>query len=284
MSPYIGYWLRADEPCSLVISSQSSSAAAASATERPGVLAPEDGWLLQLTATSTGVQDSSAYIGATPDATVGTDRGLDQGKPPVPAMGPYVYAAFADDDWSAENRAVDMRALNQGTVWNVRVRTNLVGERVTLAWPIGGRLPTDVRPVLTDLSTGQQVYMRTASGYSFIARSEEQRLQITLEPGGSGQLVVTAQGAVDSGSGVNVSYMLSAAASVEARVTNVAGRTVRQVSAGQLQTAGRHDLLWDGRSDNGLRVPAGRYFVALTARTQEGQSARAIVPVAYSPR
>lgn len=284
MSPYIGYWLRANEPCTLIIASQAGSAGAAAVTERPGVLTPDGGWLLQLKAQVSGLQDTSAYIGAAPKGSTGTDNGLDQAKPPVPAMGPYVYAGFADDGWSQGDRAVDVRALNQGTVWNVRVRTNLVGQRVTLAWPETAGLPADVRPVLTDLNTGEQVYMRTASGYSFTARSEEQRLQITLEPGGAGQLVITSQGAVNAGGGVSVSYVLSQAANVDAAITNLAGRRVRQVSAGQLQTAGRHEILWDGRSDAGVRVPAGRYFVTLTARTQTGQAARAMVPVSYQSR
>lgn len=284
MAPYIGYWLRANEPCTLVIASQSGSAGAGPVAERPGVLTPEGGWLLQLRASAAGLQDTSAYMGAAPKATKGTDNGLDQAKPPVPAMGPYVYAGFADDDWSSDDRAVDVRALNQGTVWNVRVRTNLVGQRIALTWPETAGLPAGVRPVLTDLNTGERVYMRTASGYSFTARSEEQRLQITVEPAGTGQLVITSQGAVNTGGGVSVGYVLSQAAQVDVVVTNLAGRTVRRISAGQLQTAGRHEILWDGRSDGGVRVPGGRYFVTLTARTQVGQAARAMVPVLYQSR
>lgn len=284
LAPYVGYWLKANEACTLIIDSQVAGLSAGAVADRPGVMTPQDGWLLQLRASTAAALDTSAYLGAAPQATSGVDRGLDQAKPPVPAMGPYVYAAFTDDQWSSGDQSVDIRKLSQSSVWNMRVRTNQIGERVALAWPDMRGLPAGVRPILTDLSSGTRVYMRTASSYGFVARAEEHRLQVTVEPDGVGQLLVTTQSAVSTGAGASVGYVLSQGATVAATVTNMAGRVVRQVTTGELQTAGRHELLWDGRAANGLRVPVGRYFVTITARTATGQEVRAVAPLSYLPR
>ena len=48
------------------------------------------------------------------------------------------------------------------------------------------------------------------------------------------------------------------------RLYNVAGRLVRTVVQEQ-QEAGPHEVVWDGRDDNGPRCPAGVYFYRLQA-------------------
>lgn len=284
MAPYVGYWIQANEPCYLIISAQTAGLAAGGAAERAAVPTPEGGWLLQLSATAGGAQDTSAYLGSAAAATAEFDRGLDQGKPPVPAMGPYVSVALTDEAWSAGAQSVDIRPTQAGALWNVRVATNQLGERVTLHWGDMSGLPAEVRPFLIDVASGKRVYMRTASSYSFIARQEESRLQVAVEPGGAGQLLVSAQSASGTAAGVAISYVLSRAASVEAAVMNLAGREVARLGTTGVQTAGRGQLLWDGRAANGLRVPAGQYLVRMKARTEDGQEANAVVPLSLSSR
>lgn len=284
MAPYIGYWLKVNEPCYLTISASAGALAVGAAADRSGVTTPANGWLLGLKACGNGVQDESAFCGVSPAATDGFDNGLDQAKPPLPAMGAYLNASFADSQWNPADQAVDVRAAGRDTVWNLRVQTNLVGQKVTLLWPNMTQLPKSARPVLTDLATGQQIFMRTSNGYTFTARSEETRLQISLEGDGAGQLVVAGQGATNTAAGAAVTYSLSRAANIEAHITNLAGRTVRVLAGSNQQTAGTHTLLWDGRADSGLRAPSGRYLVTISATTAAGQASRAVVPVNYRPQ
>ena len=51
-----------------------------------------------------------------------------------------------------------------------------------------------------------------------------------------------------------------AGADVEVTVYDVAGRQIRKLVTG-LQTAGRQVATWDGRSDAGVTVTRGVYFV-----------------------
>jgi DNA-binding beta-propeller fold protein YncE len=68
-------------------------------------------------------------------------------------------------------------------------------------------------------------------------------------------------------------FTLSAAASVQVVVLNLAGRTVRTVAGSWPGRAGVNTLAWDGRSDRGLPVPNGTYLVRVVARTAGGQQA-----------
>jgi hypothetical protein len=72
---------------------------------------------------------------------------------------------------------------------------------------------------------------------------------------------------------------LSAPATVEVVIYNLAGRPVASLRARDLP-AGLGTLLWDGRSVAGTSVPAGGYLARVTARTADGLEARA--PAAVS--
>jgi hypothetical protein len=84
--------------------------------------------------------------------------------------------------------------------------------------------------------------------------------------------------------GVQVAYALTAPAVVQAEIVNTAGRPIRRVAKDQEAVAGLNVLVWDGRSDAGLAVPAGRYLVRLRASGQSGEQAQAIAPVMIDPR
>lgn len=58
---------------------------------------------------------------------------------------------------------------------------------------------------------------------------------------------------------------LPAAGDARLQVFDARGRLVR-VLAGGFHAEGEHEYQWDGRSDDGLRVPAGVYFYRLQAR------------------
>ena len=99
----------------------------------------------------------------------------------------------------------------------------------------------------------------------------------------SGALAVSALDAVPRTGGASVTFTLSAEASVIVVVTNLGGRPVRVLSPSGPLPPGTHSLLWNGRSDRGTRVPAGKYLVRVEARTSEGALARGAVAVMVRP-
>ena len=57
-----------------------------------------------------------------------------------------------------------------------------------------------------------------------------------------------------------IAFTLAQAGDVELSVVDLSGRIVRTLASGP-QSAGRHELNWNGRSDAGQSMPAGAYFV-----------------------
>jgi len=61
-----------------------------------------------------------------------------------------------------------------------------------------------------------------------------------------------------------INYELACSGPVALTVHDVSGRLVRRLEAGP-RSVGRHDARWDGTDVRGRRVPAGVYFVRLSA-------------------
>lgn len=109
----------------------------------------------------------------------------------------------------------------------------------------------------------------------------EQSLFVTGSAGGSApSLAVTAAATAARGGGASVTVCLTSAATVGARVLNLAGREVAVVPAEDL-AAGTHTLLWPGRSATGARVPPGRYLLQVWAQRADGVRCGALAPVSF---
>jgi len=65
-----------------------------------------------------------------------------------------------------------------------------------------------------------------------------------------------------TGSPLRVDYRLEEAGSLEIRVYNLMGLTVRRLLTGT-QSAGTFSIYWDGKDDQGEPVSSGLYFIAL---------------------
>jgi len=57
-----------------------------------------------------------------------------------------------------------------------------------------------------------------------------------------------------------IAYTMQQAGEVELNVLDLSGRLVKTLVRGA-QSAGRHEMSWDGRTDSGQSLPAGAYFV-----------------------
>ncbi len=273
LTPYTGYWLKANQPLTLHVSESAGALAAEAAAQRRAIQPPEDGWLLPLEVVAGGCMDTATYLGQGPAASVGYDQGQDLEKPPVIDLAPYVYAAFENDtDTARGNYAVDIKPEGD-QCWRLAVETNLLQSPVTIRWPDMSAVPETVRLMLVDEAAGRQVYMRTASGYQYTARQPVRRLLIKAEDGSPAtELTVLGLSAMATGvRRANIVYTLSQSAQVSVEVRNISGALVRQICGGQTQPAGQHTTVWNGRNRAGALVPTGRYLVRVTAVTDQGQ-------------
>jgi flagellar hook assembly protein FlgD len=80
--------------------------------------------------------------------------------------------------------------------------------------------------------------------------------------------------------GAQLVFQLSAPANVSVSILNLAGRPVRSLPPINC-APGLNTLLWDGKNDAGLRVPAGVYLVQLTARSPEGDQSRGLTQLSF---
>lgn len=280
LSPYRGYWLAVNEPLTLIIPNVATTGASGVGHARQFPAVGRGGWAMPVVVSAGEAVDACTYIGVNPEATAGFDAGIDQPKPPPPGMAPYVAACAVHDDWGpASGRyAVDMRPSAEGQTYRLLVETNLEGERVTVAWPDLSDVPRNLKPVLRDPVTGKEVYMRTATSHSFISRGPRE-LEVTFATSEDRPLVVSSLQALARGQRVEVRYVLSQQAVVDASVVNISGRVVRVLTAGRMQPAGTNVLVWDRRNQAGSPVPSGRYLVVVRAHGENGQVAQGIAPV-----
>ena len=89
--------------------------------------------------------------------------------------------------------------------------------------------------------------------------------------------LVTATACVTT-TGAQITLHLSAAADVQVRILNLAGREIA-VLPEQALDAGTRTLLWNGQSAAGTAAPAGQYLISIEARQEGGGLSRVIVPL-----
>ncbi|MBD3166752.1 T9SS type A sorting domain-containing protein, partial [bacterium] len=68
-------------------------------------------------------------------------------------------------------------------------------------------------------------------------------------------------------------YHLPRAGRVSLKIYDVLGRPVRDLVEGS-RNPGSHELVWDGRSEDGVPLSTGVYFVRFIVQTHEGPAAR----------
>jgi hypothetical protein len=170
-------------------------------------------------------------------------------------------------------------ASGQALSWDLVVETNVPSAEVAVEYPDLSSVPAGWALYLTDRDTGARQYMRTTSRYVF--QSGEggavRHLRIDAVPETGEQLVIGGVRAMQASGGMEISYTLSRAASVDVTILNIAGRVVRTLRTEQLATAGTNTETWNMTGDRGTAVPAGQYLCRVTARTDSGRQTSNIV-------
>ncbi len=293
MSPWKAYWLLANtdlemvmEPPdvrgatppagSLVVTPPAAASGKAVDVSTRSCLAKATGanstqdWMLQITGECAEAADTSNFVGASSAVGSGANAMCIREAPPV---GRYLQVAFPHEDWGRDSGiyALDVRPGGTEAEFDMSVATNIGNTEVTLAWPTISHLPRELSFTLEDVATGERVFMRTASRYTFTTEADGGARQFKIRVSARDRgLQITDLGIEGLARGAAIAYALSDDAEVDLVVLNSAGRVVRTLMKAKACAAGRSTATWDGRSDVGTSVPAGEYRVQLEARSDAG--------------
>jgi len=159
---------------------------------------------------------------------------------------------------------------------------------VKLTWPeLNAQVPGQVKLLLEDIDGGQQVYMRTATDYTFTSPEGGgvRHLCIVAYDDTTSSLVLTSVSAqaMPAAGGVAITYSVSKPAAVIIDICNISGVVIRRLEQRSSTASQVETVVWDGRSTKGTKVPSGRYLARITARASDGQTVQAVRPVSVLP-
>lgn len=287
LDPWKGYWIRVGVSEGLTITYPNPRLARAPSRTSPARSAalPGRGWSVALRVQGRDGRGAVAYLGVAEGASDGYDPDKDALRPPdfssaVPTI------AFHHAEWAANAGRYfsDIRSIGTRTPWEVTVFTPDPHQTYTLSWSNMTGVPRTTRLILVDKATGRRQYMHSASSYSFTPGDSPTRVfQIVLEERGRSALrilnVVVRPTRADGSGVIDISYDLTQGATVSTEIRSASGRVIRRLNPGRADPVGINRILWDGRDDRAIAVPAGAYLVHITARTPEGEVARVVQPV-----
>ena len=289
-----GYWLRVLVTEGLVITYANPNSRAArigtravQPTKQPGT------WQVNFTVRDGDGNTTGAVFGQAPNGSDTYNPAVHVASPPLFTRAADLSVRFPHSDWNngwssnGGDFLTDLRRTGTRSTWDVTVSVPQGEKDYTVAWEGLGGVPRGTRLLLTDKETNSRVLMNTASSYSFRAAKGtiSRHFEIVAEPRTAGKLrvfnlsaIVNPAGGTRSAPTVSLAYELSGAAetSVEVRLN---GKIIRRISTTRAAGTGANQLVWDARDDGGRVVPAGAYTVQITARTPEGDTTRAIVPL-----
>jgi len=279
LDPYEGYWVLARDDIQLVVPPPSGVTIASQPAAGSSPTKPE-GWQVQLAITGTGRVRTGQAFGVSEIAEEGLDRTDVPSPPAASSSGSALQAEFVSPAHQTPSCLVDMRPTGQTDyTWYLAVTTDAPGQPIKVSWPSLEALPADMIAILEDTTSGQKLWMRTNTAYSYNSGEGGLRLlKITVRPTGSVTPVVSEVTAAAAPGGTwAISYTLSTAASVQARIRNISGVVIKRLRTDEVCSAGRNVILWNSRSDRGTAVPSGRYLVEIEAQSPDtGQTGRTI--------
>jgi len=275
--PHRGYWIKANEDIEFVYppvflpGTGFGGDITRSREERPNL--PND-WRLQIVARTTRGVDTQNFIGISAGRNAGEIE-----EPPTPLPERPVNLVILKSGTGAPLMQ-EIRPLANRQQFDLLVEA-ASGEEVTLTFPNLNTVPQGYRLRLTDLNTGRAVDLRTTPEYRFVSTGRT-RLQITVERAARTGALITSVNVGSAGRGANsvsISYVLADNAQTSIQIVGSDGRTIASLHRGRAATRGVNTVSWNLRDDQGRAVPPGTYQVQVEARTEDGQTARAVRPL-----
>jgi hypothetical protein len=283
-----GYWVRVLSPSgvTLLLPGPDVTRKVNPASGGRGVINNTgNGWVLKLTAQQ---QASGLPFGGVASASLGAKDGAtrsidarDMQSPPEIIDG--LTVSFGESALPGGGRLIgdfrDRRSAAQGT-WTVQLKSPQSGP-TRLRWEGLGSIPRNVR--LTLIDGDRRIPLSQSSGYSLTLEAGKTRtLKIVAEPAKLNPLRIMAVSTITRSTGqggVGIRYTLSGDAEIVADVATMGGRSVARLTGGRSRANEQGNLRWDGRSETGAALPAGAYLLTLTARGENGETARLTRPV-----
>ena len=213
----------------------------------------------------------------------------------VPAGQKAVYELQVQNDGTAAD-AFTVKGTKGGGAWTLAYFNRLTGginitsqvtgtgwQTASLASGAARAFRAEVKAKAgTAAGTMKAVLVTATSGHD--ATKKDAVKAVTTVGGASSLAVISSLDAIPTRAGAQIVVTLSAPATVEARILNLAGRSVRTLCRDQGCVVGVNRLLWDARSDAGLRVPNGAYLMEVTARGPDGATSRALQSLVVAGR
>jgi hypothetical protein len=268
-----GMWMKSTGSRTVSISPVSGTAAV---SEHPAWTRTAGEFMVPIVAQAGDQMDAAARLGVITYAQTHPEA-YDIDNPPAMQNSVDVYFTGAD----GRLLTCDVRGDSAASLtFNFTVRTDLQGVPVKLSLPDLSQVPRDKAVILTDVASGKRLWARTLSSYTYNSgNGGERQFRLEIVPNAGGGLTATLSPATAQAGGVTITYTLSRPASVQMTIMNLAGRTVRTLARDDSATAGLNSAAWDLRSNTGVRVPAGRYLIRLTASAEDGQQVSALAPL-----
>jgi subtilisin family serine protease len=265
-----GLWVRVEKSCTVTLRRPTASASAAlesAASKQSG------GWVARLAARAGGSRDL--------DNLFGVHEGLAGAaalcSPPPVAGGVELYFAEASQPGRRLAGAFSSVAAAELT-WKFVVQASAAGEEVEVWCPDLVEIPRAYAVTVEDMAAAREVDLRQAGRYCCTLREGERArsfvLRLTRRAGVLTLSSLVAQ--ATRGGGAQMTFTLSVPAACTVRLMNIAGRPVRLIEQARSRSAGVNTLVWDGRSDDGSRVPNGSYLVTVEAAGADGTKVQAL--------
>lgn len=267
-----GAWVRAmSSGVSLLVSPGTGTAG--EPISKPQQAGLNGGWFIPVVARAGNRADFTSIAGVVP----GSDGKHMIENPPTPPHTVDVYFTTS----SGQRLAHDVRSQSGAQTFNFTVACGVPDTDVTVSLPDLSRVPASQQILLTDEATGQTLYARTLSSYTYHNQAEgaERKFQLVVSPRTIGALTVTATTAAAKGDNVVLTYSVTKSCQVNIRVLNLAGRVVKMLAVDKSVLAGVQTEMWNLTSEGGTRVPAGTYLLQIDALTDSGQSVRGLTQV-----
>lgn len=268
LPPSTGAWILAWQPCELVLNPTTRVAIGRSAP-----LMRSGQWALRV----------QAWAGERYDeATVGVGEMLQAIAPPsAPTVNDPIQIRVLR---GAQGLSADIRSVSERTEWTLEVVVAPADapQTIELRLPDVMYLPRRTALTLYDEQTQRAVPLRGRARYAFVAPAEGGVFRFRIQPERTRTplqiLHPTAQGGRSTGGQFTLQATLTAPAQVQFEI-RAAGRTVRTLPLQTTRSAGAVQVVWDGRDEAGRALPPGSYQAYIRAQSEDGQTARAVIPI-----
>ena len=237
----------------------------------------ESGWLVSLDLSSGTHGDHINTLGALETAEDALEW---HDNPEIRSPGTGVSLFFRLEGEALELTS-DIRSLGQQVnVWDMHVRSDTDSD-VDLSWSVIQDLPADVDIRLVDLSTRNVIDMKSETQLFFGTLDPRYDRRVKIVAGDESDVVAKIGDVLSmipeelsiSGNFPNpfnpsttIRYGLPEPRNVRMTIVNIKGQQIAELVSGW-KDMGRHEVVWNGRNDDGSSLSSGIYFVIINDGT-----------------